>query len=406
MIYDVVVIGGGPAGLAAAIKAHEEGGKVLILEQAEYLGGILQQCIHPGFGIHYLGEDLTGPEFASLFIEKVRSLNIPYILSAHVMKIEIMLPLAKKIQLIAPKGTKDIETKAIVYTAGAREKHGFEIGITGDRVSGIYTAGEAQSLMDLYGVMPGKRVLIVGSGDVGLIMARRLSLEGARVVGVVELMPYPGGLARNLVILRDFNIPLYLSHRVLEVHGRGRVERVKMARVNSKGKTIPGTERWIECDTLLISAGLVPEVRVLESLDIKIDPSTGGPVVNEFLETTAPGVFVAGNSLVINDLVDYAVEQGERAGMQALRYAKNGGLPSMNWIPVEKGGNVRCVIPHYINGENEVILYLRARKPVKDATLVTGKKMHKIPVVTPAEMLRVKIKKEDITRPFKVEVSP
>ncbi|WP_297552637.1 FAD-dependent oxidoreductase [Thermococcus sp.] len=404
--YDVVVIGGGPAGMAAAIRAKELGLKVLLLDENDYLGGILPQCIHPGFGLHYYREELTGPEFASRLAKRLVELGVEYRTAARVLEIKNYSDLEKVVIFTSPGGAYQVWAKAVIYAAGARERHAFEIGIVGDRVSGIYTAGEAQTLMDLYGIMPGKEIVIVGSGDVGLIMARRFALEGAKVKAVVELMPYPGGLARNVMILRDFNIPLYLSHKVVEVRGKGRVERVKVVKVDENLNEIPGSEFWIEADTLIISAGLVPSVKKLKKIGVEIDPATGGPVVNDRLETSVPGIFVAGNSLLINDLVDYVAEQGELAAEGTKEFIENGGIESRKWVKVEKGENVRLIAPHYLSGDRDVYLYLRVSKPMEDVELRIPEidKGMKLPVVKPAEMLRIKLKAEEIRKAEKLTV--
>ncbi len=404
--YDVVVIGGGPAGMAAAARAKELGLNVLLLDEDDYLGGILPQCIHPGFGIHYFGEELTGPEFAARLAKKLVELGVEYRTAARVLEIRNYSDLEKVVVFTSPSGAFQVWTKAVIYAAGARERHAFEIGIVGDRVSGIYTAGEAQTLMDIYGVLPGKEIVIVGSGDVGLIMARRFALEGAKVKAVVELMPYPGGLARNVMILRDFDIPLYLSHKVVEVRGRGRVERVKVVKVDENLNEVPGSEFWIESDTLVISAGLVPAVKPLKKIGVEIDPATGGPIVNDLLETSVPGIFAAGNALVINDLVDYVAEQGELAAEGAREFIDSGGIESRKWVKVERGKNVRLVVPHYLSGDRDVYLYLRVARPMEDVELripEIGKKI-KLPVVKPAEMLRIKLKAEEIRRAEKLTV--
>ncbi len=401
-MYDVAVIGGGPAGMAAAIRARELGLDVILLESRGYLGGILPQCIHPGFGLHYLGEELTGPEFAYRLIKKVEAMEVEVHLSATVTGLEEGV--LKKIRYISPGGISEISSRTIIYAGGARERHIYELGITGDRVAGIYTAGEAQALMDLYGVMPGRNVLIVGSGDVGLIMARRLALEGARVRGVVELMPYPGGLARNLAILSDFDIPLYLGYRVLEIRGHRRVEQVRIAKKN-EGSVEDGF--WVDVDTVIVSAGLVPYVRLLRRMGVKMDSATEGPVVNELWETSVPGVFCVGNSLLINDLVDYVVEQGERAAEGASEFLKNS-LP-VTWMSVRKGKNVRALVPHFISGERDALLYIRVSRPMEDAVLripQIGKEI-RFSILKPAEMIRLEVKKDELVnaeRPLTIEV--
>ena len=398
--YDVAVVGGGPAGMAAAVRAKELGLKVLLLDENDYLGGILPQCIHPGFGIHYFREELTGPEFASRLAKRLVELGVEYRTAARVLEIRNYSDLEKFVLFTSPAGIYGVWAKALIYAAGARERHAFEIGIVGDRVSGIYTAGEAQTLMDIYGVLPGREIVIVGSGDVGLIMARRFALEGAKVKAVIELMPYPGGLARNVMILKDFSIPLYLSHKAVEVRGRGRVERVKVVRVDENLNEVPGSEFWIEADTLIISAGLVPAVKKLKKIGVEIDPTTGGPVVNDRLETSVPGIFAAGNSLVINDLVDYVAEQGEMAAEGAKEFIENGGIESRRWTRVERGENVRLVVPHYLSGERDVYLYLRVERPMEEVELRIPEigKRAKLPVAKPAEMVRLKVKAEDIRK--------
>jgi thioredoxin reductase len=409
--YDVVVIGGGPAGLGASIRAKELGLKVLLLEMGERIGGLLNQCIHTGFGLHYFKEDLSGPEFLYRLMERFMRLNIEHRTNSQVEEISFLSDIEKTIEIVSPKGFQKINTSAIVCTTGARERHADEIGIKGDRVSGIYTAGEAQTMMDIYGIMPGKEVVIVGSGDVGLIMARRLTLEGAKVKAVVEMMPYPGGLSRNIVqCLEDFEIPLYLNRMATEVRGKMRVEKVIVARTD-EGLPLPGTEEEIMCDTMVVAAGLIPFIEVLEDLGIFVDPATKGPVVNEFLETSLPGVFAAGNAMMINDLVDYTVEQGELAAEGAKIFVENGGIPTKGWKPVLKGRNIRLAVPHYISGEKDVVFYGRVKNPEEDVRIIfqeIGKEM-KLKAVKPAEMLRIELRKEDLAKvedKLTVEVIP
>jgi NADPH-dependent 2,4-dienoyl-CoA reductase/sulfur reductase-like enzyme len=399
--YDAVVVGGGPAGLGAARMAKERGLKVLILENTERIGGILLQCIHPGFGLHYLKEDLTGPEFSCRLVKKVKDLNIECYTNAHVLEILPISDLEKLIKVITPKGIFEIVTTSIIYAAGARERHLYEIGITGDRVSGIYTAGEAQAMMDIYGIMPGKEVVIVGSGDVGLIMARRFALEGAKVKAVIEIMPYPGGLVRNVVqCLQDFEIPLYLSHAVMEVRGKRRVEKIITSKTREDLQPIPGTEEEMKCDTMVVAAGLVPYIKMLKDIGVIVDPATNGPMVNEYLETSVPGIFVAGNAMTINDLVDYAVEQGEMAAEGAQIFVKNEGIPTKRWKPIVKGRNMRSVIPHYISGERNIVLYARVKNPENEVKVLFPeiRKEIKLPAVKPAGMLRIELRKKDLAK--------
>lgn len=399
--YDVIVIGGGPGGLAAAIKAHELGMKVLLLENRDVLGGIPLQCVHPGFGLHYFKEDLTGTEFIYRFIDKFERLGIEGYTRAHLHEIELISDLEKRLKVVTPNGIKKLETKSIIYTTGARERHIFEIGITGHRAAGIFTAGEAQTMMDIYGIMPGKEILILGSGDVGLIMARRFALEGAIVKGVIEIMPFPGGLTRNVVqCLYDFGIPLYLSHAVTRIEGVKRVEKVTICEVTEDLKVKEGTEKEIKCDTVVVAAGLVPYIKILEKIGVTKDEATKGPIVSECLETSIPGIFAAGNALVVNDLVDHVVEQGEEAAQGALEFVEKSGIPTKRWRRMIRGKNVRLLIPHYVSGERDVTIYARVAKPEENVRVrfpEIGKEI-KLQVVKPAEMVIVKLRKEEIER--------
>ncbi|MEM4717676.1 MAG: FAD-dependent oxidoreductase [Desulfurococcaceae archaeon] len=399
--YDVVIIGGGPAGIAAGVKSTKLGLKTIVVENRDILGGIPLQCVHPGFGIHYFKEDLTGPEFISRFIDELEKSNTEYMLNSYVYSIKYRDMNDKIVTIITPKGVINIHAKAIIYAGGARERHQFEIGINGNRPDGVYTAGEAQTLMDIYGVIPGKEIVIVGSGDVGLIMARRFALEGARVKAVVEILPYPGGLMRNVMqCLVDFNIPLLLSHVVLRVEGKSRVEKVIVARVNESLEPEKDTDFEIPCDTVVISAGLRPNVDLLVDLGVIIDPVTGGPVVNEYLETSIPGIFVAGNALLINDLVDYAVEQGELAALGAKLFIEQHGIPTKRFKRIVPGKNIRFVVPHFVSGEQGVVLYSRVVKPMKKVYISIPEIRYRLFSygVRPAEMIRLRLRKEDFSK--------
>lgn len=401
---DLVIVGAGAAGLAAAWKAAETGIKrILLLERTEIIGGILLQCIHPGFGLHIFREDLSGPEFLYKLLEYLEKYKdqIEIVTNAYVHGIETTSYYKKLVKAMTPKGLFYAETKAVIYTAGARERSIFELGIVGDRVAGVFTAGEAQTLMDIYGVLPGRKILIVGSGDVGLIMARRLYLEGAEVVGVVEMMPYPSGLTKNIVqCLKDFNIPLHLNHKALAVRGAKRVKKVVIAKVDKNLEPVPGDEKEIECDAVIIAAGLTPDINILEDAGAAIDPTTGGPIVNDFLETTVPGIHVAGNALVINDLVDNAAEQGYTAAKSVSTFMKEGGLPALEWTRVRVKGNVRFFIPHMLSGFKDVKMYGRSKMPQSPSTLEIPEinKKRKITAVKPAEMVTFTLKKEEIRK--------
>ncbi|MEM3646960.1 MAG: NAD(P)/FAD-dependent oxidoreductase [Thermofilum sp.] len=398
--YDIIVIGGGPAGLSAAIKAVENGLKTLLLENREMLGGIPLQCVHTGFGIHCFKEDLTGGEFITRLIDRAVGKGVESMVKTHVLKVQGD-SVSKTVYAASPKGLLKTRAKAIVYAVGARERHQYEVGLTGDRPDGVYTAGEAQALMDIYGVLPGRRIVILGSGDVGLIMARRLALEKAEVRAVVEVLPYPGGLTRNIVqCLNDFNIPLYLSHMVREVKGSGRVEKVIVARVGGDMRPIDGSEFELECDTVIISAGLRPDVDILEKMGVETDPATGGPVVNEFYETSVPLVFAAGNALVINDLVDYDVEQGEAAATHASKLLEDYATRRLKWRRVDRGRNVRLMVPQLVSGARDVVFYGRVQHPEDNARvtiLETGfeKRFFR---VKPAEMIRIRVPVEELAK--------
>mgnify|MGYP000989693093 FL=1 len=313
MKYDIVIIGGGPAGLAAAVAAYDAGGRsILILERDDRLGGILNQCIHNGFGLHTFGEELTGPEYAQRFAKQVLDRGIDYKLNTMVLSIGEN----KKITAMnRTDGLIDIEARAVILAMGCRERSRGALNIPGFRPAGIYSAGTAQRLVNMEGYLPGRRVVILGSGDIGLIMARRMTLEGAKVLVVAELMPYSGGLKRNIVqCLNDFGIPLKLSHTVVDIQGRERVTGVTIAQVGPDRKPIPGTEIHYDCDTLLLSCGLLPENELSRAMGVTISPVTNGPVVDESLQTSIPGVFAAGNVLHVHDLVDFVSEEAAAAG--------------------------------------------------------------------------------------------
>lgn len=321
----LVVVGGGPAGLAAALEANRNGiaaGDILIIERDRELGGILNQCIHAGFGLHMFGEELTGPEYSWRFIDEVKAAGIGYVTNSMVLSVSD----DRVVTFVSPElGFVQMKAGAVVLCTGCRERTRGALNIPGTRPAGIYSAGTAQRFVNIEGFMPGKRVVILGSGDIGLIMARRLTLEGAKVLRVCELMPYSGGLARNIAqCLNDFDIPLYLSHTVTEIRGKERVEGVVISKVDENRRPIPGTEEYVECDTLLLSVGLIPENELAKSAGIQLDRVTGGAVVNQYNETSVPGIFACGNALHVHDLVDFVTREAYMAGSSAAKFIRNG----------------------------------------------------------------------------------
>ncbi len=349
-MYDVIVVGGGPAGLAAALEANKNGAKkVLILERNHELGGILNQCIHNGFGLHYFKEELTGPEYADRFIKQLSDTGIEVMLDTMVLDISK----DKTIHAMNKRnGYMTLESKSIVLTMGCRERTRGAIGIPGTRPSGVFTAGTAQLYVNIEGYMVGKRVLILGSGDIGLIMARRMVLEGAEVLGVIELMPYSNGLNRNIVqCLEDYNIPLYLSHTITEIRGDKRVEQVVVSKVDENRKPISGSEILFDCDTVLLSVGLIPENELSRQAGLAIDSRTNGLIVYENMETSVEGIFASGNVVHVHDLVDFVTSESQRAGKAAAKFALHGKMHSDS-IEVENGNAVTYTVPQRIRCEN------------------------------------------------------
>lgn len=396
--YDTVVIGGGAAGLAAALKVNEEKKSVLIIEREVRLGGILKQCIHDGFGLVRFKEKLSGPEYIERFIDKINENNIEYICLAFVTKIEKLNDKTFKISIVSKNGCEEIIAKTLILANGCRERTAKQIYIHGTRPAGVYTAGSAQALTNLYGQKVTKKCVILGSGDIGLIMARRLTLEGSKVEGVYEIKPTPSGLMRNVhQCLYDYDIPLHLSHTVTRVFGDQRLQGVEIMKVDKNFKPIPGTETHVECDALILSVGLIPENELAESLKIKIDPKTKGPIVDNNLMTDTNGIFSCGNALHVNDLVDYVSESGEIAGKSACRYIDSNCNVSIKDMKINVSDDFLYMVPQNLNLNNlsdKTDIYFRSKRDRNNVVLkllINGKAVYekKYQFLRPPEMEKI-----------------
>ncbi len=410
---ELVIVGGGAAGIAAAVKAYELGIKdILLLERDRELGGILEQCIHTGFGLHIFKEELSGPEYVEKWLEKLSKCNINIRIDASVLSMKALDNndsddiLEKEIVVQSPEGMFNIVAKAIIFATGCMERPRGAISLPGPRVSGVMTAGSGQRFVNINGYTLGKKVIILGSGDIGLIMARRMTLEGSKVLGVYEIMPYSSGLHRNIIqCLEDFNIPLHLSKTVYKVHGETRLEGITIISVDEKLQPIKGTEEYIECDTLLLSVGLVPATNVLEEAGVKINPRSRGPIVNQMMETSVQGVFACGNVLHVHDLVDNVSIEGEKAALGAAAYLEGNISEAANEILIETGDFVTYTVPRTIRLDTDEMFYkllFRVAKPTKGSiTVSSGDDIivkQKAKELSPGEMESVIIPKDKINK--------
>ena len=405
MNYDIVIVGGGPAGMAAAVAAKKAGcDSILILERDTRIGGILLQCIHNGFGLHHFGEELTGPEYAGRFSDEVEKLGIEYKTDTMVLEVNAK----KQVTAINTKdGLMQIQAKAVILAMGCRERTRGALVIPGTRPAGIFTAGSAQRFVNIDGYLPGKKVVILGSGDIGLIMARRLTLEGAEVKLICELMPFSAGLRRNIVqCVENFNIPLKFSHTITKIHGKERVEGVSVAAVDKNRKPIPETEEFIECDTLLLSVGLIPENEISNGCGISIDSTTSGPVVNEHMQTSVEGIFACGNTVHVHDLVDFVTAESLRAGENAAKYVQGAKAKNPKNVVLRPGNRVRYTVPQHIEStesESPISIMFRPTDVYRNVQIVAYSNNERIKamkkkIVRPGEMQVLELNPEQLAR--------
>jgi len=397
--HDVVIIGGGPAGLAAAVRLHKSGIRdIVVLEREKEPGGILRQCIHDGFGLTRFGESLSGPEYAAKFIAEAKALGITVRTDTSVLDITP----GRVITAASKDGLFAIQARSVILAMGCRERTREAIRIPGTRPAGIYTAGVAQAYMNLKNIMVGRKIVILGSGDIGLIMARRFTLEGALVRAVFEVLPYPSGLPRNIgQCLFDFDIPLYLCHTVTQIHGKNRLEGVTVSRVDDSMQPIPGSETYYDCDTLILSVGLIPENELSEKAGVLLDPRTKGPAVDEYYQTSVPGIFAAGNVLQVHDLVDFVSAEAEKLAESVSRYLREKELPESS-VPIETSRDISYTVPRRISGKTDWVLSLRVREPrrnirielIREGKVIKSRNFRK---ALPAEMIRIPVSVHETT---------